>query len=200
MTPFFSDRSGSFELTSVKQLPNAQVAHSGEHWSNRKASGAITPGAAVVPLASGSSPDATMVMRTAINTDVATQLAVALKTVQVPDPNLGPGSLGPNEIVNLPIVNQEYIHAYYSGVLRLTLVTPDTYVPGDLVGWDANGVLPASKPGTVGLAAGLSSVGAWAKDANADIKSVFEVLEWEEVNSSTHEGILTVRFVGRSQF
>lgn len=186
---FLTDPSGSFELTSVAQLPNAQIAHPGEIWSNRKASGAITPGEAVVPLASGSSPDATLVMRTAQSGDAATQLAVALKTIQVPDPNQGPGSMGPTEVMNQPIAHQEYLRAVYSGVLRLTLVTPDTYVPGDLVGWDANGARPTGKSGS----------GAWAKDASADIDSVFEVLEWEEVNSS-HEGILTVRFVSRSQF
>lgn len=182
---FLTDTSGSFELTSVAKLPNAQVAHPGEHWSNRKASGAIVPGTAVVPLASGSAPTATMVMRAAKPGDATTQLAIALKTVQVPDPNTGPGSLGPNEIMNSVIPSGEYIHAYYSGVLRLTLVTPDTYTPGELIGWDASATLPAGKEGA----------GGWAKNAKADIVSVFEVMEWDEVNSSTHEGILTVRFL-----
>ena len=48
--------------------------------------------------------------------------------------NLGPGSLGPNEIVNLPINPNDYIHAYYSGVFRITLCVPDTYTPGELIG------------------------------------------------------------------
>jgi hypothetical protein len=182
---FLTETSGSFELSSVANLPNAQVAHPGEHWSNRKASGAIIPGTAVVPLASGSAPTATMVMRTARAGDAATQLAIALKTVQVPDPNRGPGSLGPNEIMNSVIPSGEYIHAHYTGVFRLTLVTPDTYTPGELIGWDAAATLPSGKAGA----------GGWAKDASADVRSVFEVMEWDEVNSRTHEGVLTVRFL-----
>jgi hypothetical protein len=182
---FLTENSGSFELTSVKNLPNAQVAHPGEHWSNRKASGAIVPGAAVVPLASGSAPDATMVMRLAKSGDAVNQLAVALRTVQVPDPNKGPGSLGPTEIMNQTIASGEYIHAHYTGVLRLTLIVPDTYTPGELIGWKEAATMSEGKLGK----------GAWSKDASADVKSVFEVIEWEEVNKTTHEGILTVRFL-----
>lgn len=182
---FLTENAGSFELTNVTNLPNAQVAHPGEHWSNAKASGEIVPGAAVVPLASGSAPDATKVLRTAKSGDAVTQLAIALRTVQVPDPNLGPGSKGPTEIVNQTIQHQEYVHAYYTGALRLTLVVPDTYTPGELIGWDDTATLPVGKAGA----------GAWTKDASAAVKSVFEVMEWEEVNATTHEGILTVRFL-----
>lgn len=176
--------SGSFPLTGVGALPNVTVAFPGEHWSNRKASGSITPGEAVVPVASGTA----LYMKKAGSGDAITQLAIALRPVDVPDPNTGPNALGPNQIRNQAIATGEYIHAYYSGVFKITLCVPDTYSPGDLVGWDADGARPAGKTGT----------GAWAKNAAADIDSVFEVMEWEAVNAS-NEGILTVRSL-RGQF
>jgi hypothetical protein len=176
--------SGSFPLTGVGALPNVTVAFPGEHWSNRKASGSITPGEAVVPVASGSS----LYMKKAGSGDAITQLAIALRPVDVPDPNTGPNALGPNQIRNQAMATGDYVHAYYSGVFKLTLVRPDTYVPGDLVGWEAAGPRPAGKSGT----------GCWSKNATADIDSVFEVMEFREVNSS-HEGVLTVRSL-RGQF
>jgi hypothetical protein len=127
-----------------------------------------------------------MVMKTAGASDVATQLAIALRPVDVPDPQ---NILGPNEVRNQNIGAGEYVHAYYSGGFHLTLVVPDTYVPGELVGWDANGARPTGKTGT----------GAWAKNSAADIDSIFEVILWREVEETLNEGILTVRFAGRSQ-
>jgi hypothetical protein len=128
-------------------------------------------------------------MKKAGASDAITQLAIALRPVDVPDPNTGPNALGPNQIRNQAMATGDYVHAYYSGVFKLTLVTPDSsYAPGDLIGWDADGVRPAGKTG----------VGTWAKNAQADIDSFFEVMAWQEVNSS-HEGILTVRSL-RGQF
>lgn len=176
---------GAFALEGVAALPNVSVAFPGEHWSDRVAStGGITPGVAIVP-AGSASVRGHMLMRTATASDAATQLALALRTVDHPDPN---NVDGPNEIRNTDIAAGEYVHAYYSGGFHLTLVVPDTYVPGDLVGWDANGARPTGKTGS----------GAWAKNAAADIDSIFEVLRWRRVNAS-NEGILTVRFAGRSQ-
>lgn len=176
---------GSFPLTGTGALPNVTVAFPGEHWSNRKASGAITPGEAVVPAASGGA----LYMRTAGAGDAITQLAVALRPVDVPDPNTGPGALGPNEIRNQDIAQHEYVHAYYSGAFHLTLVDPRrTYEPSQLIGWDADGERPEGKDGA----------GSWAPNANADIDSVFEVLEVREVGSDG-EVILTVRSL-RGQF
>lgn len=178
---------GDFPLEGVSGLPNVTVAFPGEHWSNRKASGAIVPGEAVVPVNSGGK----LYMRKATSSDALTQLAIALRVIEHPD---GSGdstyttSLGPNEIVNQSIAQGEYVHAYYSGVFHLTLVVPAAYVPGDLVGWDADGARPTGKSGT----------GAWAKNSAADIDSMFEVMEFRELNDS-HEGILTVRSL-RGQF
>lgn len=176
---------GSFPLEGVSRLPNVTVAFPGEHWSNRKASEDIVPGEAVVPVNSGGK----LYMRVAEASDPITQLAIALRTVQVPDVNTGPNALGPNEIVNQTIATDEYVHAYYSGGFHLTLIVPDTYEPGDLVGWDADGVRPTGKTGT----------GAWAKNADADIDSVFEVMEFRPYNADGDEGILTVRSL-RGQF
>lgn len=191
---------GSFPLSGVAGLPNVTVAFPGEHWSNRKASGAITPGDAVVPVASGSS----LYMRKAISSDPITQLAIALRPVDVPDQNVGPKELGPNQIRNQALAAHDYIHAYYSGVFHLTLIVPDTYAPGDLIGWDADGARPTGKTTAVVSYNGISipgsaaDTGAWAKNAAADIDSVFEVMEFRDLNSS-HEGILTVRSL-RGQF
>jgi hypothetical protein len=173
---------GSFPLTSVTRLPNVTVAFPGEHWSDRKASETIVPGEAVVPINSGGK------LRVATSSDAATQLAIALRTVQIPDVNTGPSALGPNEIMNTAIVTGEYVHCYYSGAFHLSLVTPAAYVPGDLIGWDADGARPTGKGGT----------GAWAKNAAADIDSIFEVMEFRPYNAS-NEGILTVRSL-RGQF
>jgi len=179
---------GAFALTGVGSLPNVDVAFPGEHWSDRVASaGGVTPGVAVVPAGSADA-RGHMVMRTAGSGDAATQLAIALRPVDVPDVNTGPNALGPNEIRNQDIGAGEYVHAYYSGGFHLTLVVPDTYVPGDLVGWDANGARPDGKDGT----------GAWAKDAQADIDSIFEVVLWRPVNDDD-EGVLTVRFAAKTQ-
>ena len=175
---------GSFPLTGVADLPNVTVAFPGEHWSDRKAHTAITPGEAVVPVNSGGK----LYMRVAGSGDVITQLAIALRTVDVPDQTTGVGEKTPNAIRNTVIAQHEYVHAYYSGAFHLTLVVPDTYVPGDLIGWDADGSRPTGKTGT----------GAWAKNAQADIDSVFEVIEFRPYNAS-NEGVLTVRSL-RGQF
>jgi hypothetical protein len=178
---------GDFPLEGVAGLPNVTIAFPGEHWSNRKASGAIVPGEAVVPVNSGGK----LYMKKAGSGDAITQLAIALRVVEHPDTSRDSTyttALGPTEIVNTQIEQGEYVHAYYSGVFHLTLVVPAAYVPGDLVGWDADGARPTGKSGT----------GAWAKNAAADIDSVFEVMEFRELNAS-HEGILTVRSL-RGQF
>jgi hypothetical protein len=180
---------GAFPLTGVAALPNVTVAFPGEHWSDRKASEIIVPGEAVVPVNSGGK----LYMRVAEAADAATQLAIALRTVSVPDINRGSiyaQPLGPNEIMNLPLAVGDYVHAYYSGVFHLTLIAPDdTYAPGDLIGWDADGARPTGKGGA----------GSWAKNADADIDSIFEVQEWRPINADGDEGILTVRSL-RGQF
>src|SRR4051794_39013895 len=125
---------GSFPLTQVDKLPNVTVAFPGEHWSNRKASEDIVPGEAVLPLNSGGK---LYMQRAPAASAGSRRLAIALRPVQVPDVNTGPGALGPNEIVNQKIVKGEYVHAYYSGAFHLTLIKPDaTYAPGDLITWD----------------------------------------------------------------
>jgi hypothetical protein len=62
-------------------------------------------------------------------------------------------------------------------------------VPGDLIGWDADGARPTGKGGT----------GAWAKNAAADIDSIFEVQEFRPYGNIATEGVLTVRSL-RGQF
>jgi hypothetical protein len=187
---YFQETAGAHELTSVKNLPNCQVVHPGERWTDAKASGVIVPGQPIVMIASGSAPNATAVMRLAKNGDAAETIFLATRTIDIPDPNQGPLSKGPNEVRNQNIPAGEWIMRHRSGVFLITLVTPGaSYKPGDLIGWDLNGVLPSGKEGE----------GAWALDANADIKSVLRIRDWKEVNSTTHEGYATVEFVGRTQ-
>lgn len=179
---------GSFELTGVGALPNVTVAFPGEKWSNRKASGApgVVPGEAVVPTTSAGG----LFMRPAQAGDAITQLAIALRPIDVPDVNTGPSSLGPNEIRNTKLEQGDYVLAYYSGGFHLTLVDPNrTYTPGMLIGWDADGARPEGK---------AAGVGSWAPNANADIDSVFEVMEVREVGEDG-DVILTVRSL-RGQF
>jgi hypothetical protein len=105
---------------------------------------------------------------------------VALRQIAVPDINTGSmynPALGPNEIVNLPIADQDYVRAYYSGKLHLTLVHPDVagYVPGEKIAWNPGAARPAGK------AAGN---GAWdhaaAGLAGTDI---FECTNWRPYGS-----------------
>lgn len=172
---------GSFPLTGVAKLPNVTVAKaSDDHWSDRKASGDIVPGEAIVPVASAGK----QVFRVANSGDSITQLAIALRTVDIPDPNVGPNELGPNEIRNQTIKDGDYVHRYYTGVFHLTLVDPRrTYEEGQLIGWDADGQRPKGK---------AEGVGSWAPNAQADIDSVFEVQEVRKVGTEG-DVILTVR-------
>lgn len=186
---YFQETAGAHELTSVKNLPNCQVVSPGERWTDARASGVIVPGQPIVMVASGSNPTATPVMRLAKSGDAVSTIFLATRTIDIPDPNSGPLSLGPNEVRNQAIPANEWIMRHYSGVFLITLCTPDTYKPGDLIGWDVNGALPGGKAGE----------GAWAKNASADVQSVFTIRDWTEVNASTHEGYMTVSFVGRTQ-
>ena len=187
---YFSERAGAFELTSVENLPNCHVAYPGERWSDAIASGQLIPGQPVVVVASGAAPTAREAVRLAEAGDEAADILLATRTIDVPDPNTGPTSMSPNEVRNQAIESGDWVLCQKSGVFILTLVTPDEYKPGDKIGWDLDGELPSGKAGT----------GAWAKNENADIENVFRVREWKEVNSTTHEGYLTVEFIGRNQF
>lgn len=183
MSPIGTPVEGAFPLDTVANLPNVSVAYPGEVWSDRKASGAVRPGAAVVPTASAGR----MLMREAQAGDAVTQMAIAMRTIDVPDQN--PGSqyaeaLGPNQIRNLTIAAGDYILAGYSGAFHLTLIKARSWIPGDLVGWH-----PTDTPQT-----GKSGAGCWAKYGDSGvIGPLFEVHLFRPINGSTTEGILTVR-------
>lgn len=178
---------GPHKLTSVAALPNVTVAFPGEHWSDIVASGDIVPGEAIVIVNSGGR-KAAVRATTAQASGSLRRVAIALRTVQTPDTNSGPGALGPNEIMNQKILHGEYVHAWYSGGFHLTLVAPDAgYVPGDLITWSDSAARPTGKAGT----------GAWVR-GGTEANSLFEVSLWRKVNAS-NEGILTVRSL-RGQF
>lgn len=173
---------GNFPLTGVKNLPHVAVAFPGEHWSDRVASGTITPGEAVVPAGSANA-RGQMYMRVAKSGDALAQLAICLRPIDVPDPNTGPSALGPNEIRNTPMKDGEYVHPYYSGGFTLTLVDPtNTYTPGAILGWDEDGARPE----------GIEGSGSWALNENADIEGFLEVVKVEPVGENG-EVILKVR-------
>lgn len=178
---------GSFPLTGVAQLPNVTVAFPGEHWSNRIAQGVITPGDAVVETNYGGK----LAMRRATAADDPRVLAIAKRTVDIPDVNVGSiynPAFGPNEITNLPIADGQYVHAYYSGVFVLSVGTPRAWVPGELVGWDPAAAKPTGKPGA----------GAWILAASLDA-AFGTVQEFRPFNAGGTEGLLTVKSL-RGQF
>jgi len=81
---------GNFPLSGVAKLPNVTVAFPGEHWSRAKAQEPIVPGEAVVEVNQGG---VLYVKRAAAADSGSKRVAIALRTVQVPDVNTGPGSL-----------------------------------------------------------------------------------------------------------
>jgi hypothetical protein len=203
MSPVAQTQQGAYPLLGVGALPNVDVASPGEVWSYKRANGVIVPGSCVVPvMVAGVECVRPVVAGDAIvlNGDGfrREELAVALRQIMTPDIN--PGSqynpaLGPNEIVNLPIADQDYVRTYHTGVLHLTLVAPDaTYQPGDKIGWDPGAARPAGK---------TTGVGAWAKHsddssvvANTDI---FVVHTMPRYYGPNNECILTVRFLRSNQ-
>jgi hypothetical protein len=172
MTPT-REPAGNFPLTGVKNLPHVSVAFPGEHWSNCVASGSIMPGEAIVAAGSANTRGQAM-FRTANAGDSLAALNIALRPIDVPDPNNGPTALGPNEIRNKVMLAGDYVHRYRSGGFNLTLVDPRrVYTPGMTIGWDADGQRPA----------GVEGAGSWAPDANADIDAFFEIQQVTKVGS-----------------
>lgn len=177
---------GAYPLTGVAKLPNADIAFPGEVWSNLRANGDIVPGAAVAPVNVGGKLHYKQLV--ALDTPEQDQVGIALRQVEHPDVNTGPSALGPNEVVNQLIADQDYLRVYMTGALHLTLVEPRAdYVPGQLIGWAP----AAARP--VGKAAGT---GAWSNAGILAGTSLFQVQEYRAYGGA-NEGILTVRFVGR---
>lgn len=169
---------GTHPLTGTGDLPNVTVAFPGEHWSDAKASGAITPGEAVIPTGSG----AVLYVRPVVGGDDGDKrVCIAKRCVETPDVN---NVNGPNEIVNEEIADGEYVHRYNSGVFHLTLVDPrDSYSPGNLIGWDIDGQRPSGKSGS----------GSWRlSGGDTDVDAVFEVQLVREYGENG-EVVLTCR-------
>lgn len=185
MTP---PTAGAYPLTGVGGLPNVSIASPGEVWSNLRANGVIIPGSAIVPVSVGGKRYAkTLIVG---DTPVKEQVGVALRQVEVPDINSGPTALGPNEIVNQAVADQDYLRRYMSGVLHLTLVEPRAdYVPSQKIGWAVAAARPAGK---------AAGTGAWSNTGILTGTDIFEVFEWRPYGSS-NEGILTVRFLRSNQ-
>lgn len=203
MSPSVLPQVGAYPLLGTGQLPNADVASPGEVWSNKRANGVIVPGTCVVPdMVAGVECVRPVVAGDTIVTegDGLRQelLSVALRQIMTPDIN--PGSqynpaLGPNEIVNLPIADQDYVRQYFTGVMHLTLVVPDAdYEPGDIIGWNPAGVRPAGK--TAGTGAWSSLTRDAAVVAGTDI---FAVHTHPRYYGPNNECVLTCRFLRSNQ-
>lgn len=203
MSPVPLTQAGAYPLLGTGPLPNVDVASPGEVWSRRRADGVIVPGSCVVPVTVGG----VACVRPVVAGDAISEaggglrresLSIAMRQIMVPDIN--PGSqynpqLGPNEIVNLPIADQDYVREYKTGVLNLTLVVPDAdYEVGDIIGWDPTGARPAGK--ATGTGAWASIVRDGAVVAGTDI---FEVFATPRFYGSSNESILTVRFLRSNQ-
>lgn len=174
---------GAFPISGVGKLPNVDIAHPGEVWSNRRAQGNIVPGACVIPVVGAR---LTFKQAVALDAPDSRQVAVAMRQVEIPDVNNGPAALGPNEIVNQMIADGDWLRTYHTGVLHLTLIDPDeTYEAGDIIGWNP----AANRP--VGKAAGA---GAWSPNGILAGTDIFEVFEFRPYGGGT-EGLLTVRFL-----
>jgi hypothetical protein len=180
MTPV----AGSFPIQGTGKLPNAFVQHPGEVWSNLKAAGNIVPGAAIAPVIGA---QRRYKQLAAGDTPVKRQVGVALRQIALPDPNQGPATLGPNEIVNQMVADQDWLRLYLSGVMGLTLVEPRAdYQPGQLIGWNPAAARPAGK---------AAGAGAWSNQGILANTDIFEVHEAYRPYGGGNEGILTVRFL-----
>jgi len=194
---------GAYPLLGTGALPNVDVASPGEVWSYKRANGVIVPGSCVRPhVVAGIECVQPVVAADAIVSSgdgIRSQsLAIAMRQIMTPD--LNPGSqynpaLGPNEIVNLPIADQDYVRTYHTGVVHLTLVKPDaTYAPDDIIGWDDTAPRPAGK---------AAGTGAWAK--HSDDSSVIAGTDILIVHTlpryygSNNECVLTCRFLRSNQ-
>lgn len=176
---------GPYPLLGSGKLPNVTVQHPGEVWSNLRAAGNIVPGAAIAPVIGAER----RYKQIAVAGDVTQkrQVGVALRQIAIPDPNNGPGALGPNEIVNQMIADQDWLRLYLSGVLGLTLVEPRAdYQPGQLIGWNPAAARPAGK---------AAGAGAWSNQGILANTDIFEVHDKFRPFGTTNEGLLTVRFL-----
>jgi hypothetical protein len=174
---------GAFPIQGVGKLPNVTIQHPGEVWSNRRASGNVVPGAAVAPVIGAKLKYKQLV---AGDTPDSRQVAVALRQIQVPDQNTGPAALGPNELVNQMIADQDWLRTYHTGVLGLTLCEPRAdYQAGQLVGW---------APAAARAAGKAAGTGAWSNAGILAGTDIFEVMEFRPYGGG-NEGLLTVRFL-----
>lgn len=201
---------GPFPLTDVGKLPNVVRVHPGEHWSDIRALGLVEPGAAIFPAATPANDAETgtpaglpgvytpgtrrWFKQVAVgDTPDQRQVAIALRPVEPPYADIYPELWGPNEIVNQDILDTQYVHAWFSGVFLTTLVVPDAggYEGGEIIGWDPAGVRPVSKRGPQ-----ADRTGAWTHASGAGVVAgtdIFEVVEFDEHNATTHECSLELR-------
>lgn len=179
---------GAYPLLGTGKLPNVDVASPGEVWTNLRANGLIVPGAAIAPVNVGGKLYAKQLV--VGDTPVIEQVGVAFRQVEVPDQNIGPLTLGPNELVNRIIADGDYVRRYLTGALHITLAEPRAdYVPGQRIGWAVAAARPAGK---------ASGTGAWSNAGILAGTTIFELMETRTYGSA-NEQILTVRYLRSNQ-
>lgn len=183
---------GAYPLLGVADLPNVDIASPGEVWTNAKANGNIVPGACVHPVAVGGKLYYKQVVAADTILDTR-QVCIAMREVEIPDVNNGPTALSPNQVVNQLIASGNWVRRMASGGVLLTLVEPRLdYVPGQVIGWDPAAARPVGK---------ASGTGAWT-NVTANFKAgsnILSLVEYREVNSTTHEGIALCTFLRANQ-
>jgi hypothetical protein len=193
---------GAYPLVGTGKLPNVDVASQGEVWSNKRASGIIVPGSLVRPVIVGGVGSVVPVAEgdTIVNDGAGIRkeaLAIATRQIMVPDIN--PGSqyniaLGPNEIVNLPIADKDWVRTLHTGVVHITLCIPEAgYEEGEVLGWDAKGGRPTGK---------TAGEGSWAKVAHANVTAGSGILIIQappRYYGTSNEALLTCRFLRSNQ-
>jgi hypothetical protein len=202
-------QAGAYVISGTGKLPNVDVASPGEVWSNKRASGVIVPASLVKPVLVGTvgavAPVAeadTILQEESVTKADGTHirqesLAVAMRQIMVPDIN--PGSqyskqLGPNEIVNLPIADTDWVRTYHTGVLHLTLVVPNAaYKEGEVLGWNPEGARPEGK---------AEGEGAWDKVDSEGVVAgtgIFIIQAPPRYYGAKNEALLTCRFLRSNQ-
>lgn len=201
---------GAYAIAGTGKLPNVDVASPGEVWSDKCAGIAnLVPGSLVKPFLVGSvgsvkpveEGDTVLQPESVVKSDtthISEQLlAIVMRQIMVPDIN--PGSqynlaLGPNEIVNLPIASGDKVRTYHTGVVHLTLVTPQAgYHENEILGWNPKGARPEGK---------TEGEGSWTKVSDANVVAgtgILVIARPPRYYGANNEPLLTCRFLRSNQ-
>lgn len=115
------------------------------------------------------------------------RFAIAVNPVKLQ--NLDPVNDGPNDIMNAPLADGDFVGTHYAGVFETVVVaSAATYTPGQLLTWD----------GTATRQGSLTGTGAWA-DSGA-LQPLAEVVQATELTTgsaltATGQWVLQIRLL-----